>query len=247
MQKVSFYVFLAILSSCLAGYVFLQMRHGASPDSNPKLTQSRGVDTTAHSKWTKTSLSIDEQEEKQLHFSRPATWRADVKQPVIFDKAVSQGVVLQISAPDNNTVFEIFTPTKFRYYQGVLGQYLNPQQKPLTPAEIMTEFFNFEASQFSVMETPEIEIQASKKGMEQYYYSEKQQWFVTTTESHKKYYWISTEKSPTPGVYGDLGTWSFFGGILHLPHASSFSDYLPKFNKVYRSIEIERSNKEDKS
>lgn len=247
MQKASFFIFITILVLCLAGYFFLHMRQGSNTGPASQTVNALVADTNVHSSWTTSSLSIDEKKETQLHFDMPELWRADLKRPAFLDQAVSQGVFLHLTAPDSNVSFEVFTPTKFRYFEGVLGQYLSPQQEPLTPTEIMTEFFNFKAGQFTAMERPEIEIQASKKGMEQYYYNEKQQWFLTTTEFHKKYYWISTEKSPTPGVYGNLGTWNFFGGILSLPHSASLSDHLPQFHKVYRSMEIERRSKEDKS
>lgn len=226
MRKPSFLVFIFLAFLVAGSYIFLEyFKRGAKPTGKEPIS-TLGIDSSNIIFSGETQRQrVRVKKNLSYSFQLPRPWKIEVSpfQPT-GSPSVNKAFRFEMQHPDKDFTYEWFSPLKFHFYLGELGKYLEQQRAPLSPLAALNSFFGHAPTNCRRIEPP-IKNWSQKRSEPVEYYSEVlTDWYEVQEGDQHIYYYLKIEKAPTPGVYGDLGSWTFSGFRFHLPPGQSLTE-----------------------
>lgn len=172
-------------------------------------------------------------------FDLPEPWEASISDytppgpPPVYP-----GYCIEIKHPQKEVKLEWFSPLKFHFYLGDLGEYLKQQRKPITPRIALQSFFEHALDSCQRIAEPYEDWKRPKSQTAEYYSEVQSDWFRVEGLTNPTYYYIKIEKAPTPGVYGDLGSWTLSAFRFTLAEGVDLSETFMKVAQTfYKTVE----------
>jgi hypothetical protein len=213
MQKYPFFIFIALLLIIGGGYAYLEYgKRGSKPKKkdNTSTTTDILANTSPHGQ-TK-SFRLRTTSGAEFQFELPALWEPSIEPfSPSGPSPVNSGYKITLQNREDSIEINYFSPIKFQFYLGELGTYLKNQRHPLLPVEILEEFFGHDPTNCKPISAPFKNWNGVKSPTAEYYSDVNINWYKIKKTEKPTYYYIKVEKNPTPGVYGDLGSWTFSG------------------------------------
>jgi hypothetical protein len=211
MKNTSFYFFLLIFIAVSGSYIFLEyFKSGSTLQKGESTTLNERNTDTARSTWGHSMRTLQASDSVLFSFELPHQWQTSVSEySPPGPPPINSGFEIEIKHPQNKIQMEWFAPLRFHFYLGDLGKYLNRQRKPVPPLAALDSFFGHPKDSCHRIPAPFSEWTSPKSQTAEYYSEVHAEWFRVEGLDHPTIYYIKIEKAPTPGVYGDLGSWTF--------------------------------------
>lgn len=244
MNKRSFFVFISLVLVIAVGYLYLEYFKGGANQSIPETGQNqKPIRSGLDSLWEKQRVQLSASDNQFYTFELPAQWQAAI---ATFSPpgspSVNQGYRIDLLNAENSLKYTWYSPLKFHFYLGELGTYLSRQRAPMTTVELLQSFFGHHPDSCLRIDAPSKNWNGGKSQPVEHYSEVLTDWYKIHGLAQPTYYYIKIEKAPTPGVYGDLGSWTFSGFRFELPVGEKLSEkHIEPAQTFYRSVEQEKA------
>jgi len=247
LNKQSFLVFISLLLLVASGYLYLEVFRGGSKVSEEKAVKTEKLNSAPNSAVGGTrSVRLMASEGHYYEFTLPEEWKADISPfSPPGSPAVNQGFRIDLVQGEKGLNYSWYSPIKYHFYLGEVGKYLSQQRAPLTPLALLESFFGHQPDSCQRIDKPSKNWNRRKNHPVEHYSEVLTEWYKVEGRAQPIYYYIKIEKAPTPGVYGDLGSWTFSGFRFEIPAGEKLSEKNMKPAQIfYRTL---KEIKEDKS
>ena len=238
MKNTSIYVFLFLLVMTGSGYVYLEYFKSTRKSSQPSLEPTAD---SMENIWANDFHRLQTEAGHSYSFVLPEPWTTSISahRPAGAEPLYT-GYRIRIKHPKKDLLIEWFSPLKFHYYLGDIGVYLSPQRAPLSPLATLQSFFNHPIDSCREISPPVENWNGQQYQAGEYYTQMHTAWFEVKGQPHPTYYYVKVKKAPTPGVYGDLGSWTFSALRFQLPENELLNkNHLEAARTFYHSIKKE--------
>ncbi|NBB88514.1 MAG: hypothetical protein GVX96_01830 [Bacteroidetes bacterium] len=239
MKKIPILVFISLLLLVISGYVYLEYGNRGSKTKlkNGISTESK-ISGSAFLNRENKSIRLETVNGEAYQFQIPMDWSASIAPfSPPGNSPVNKAYKISLQKPKDSIEINYFSPLKFHFYLGELGTYLKNQRHPLMPVEVLNEFFGHSPSNCQQISAPIKNWNGVKSPTAEYYSDVNMNWFEIKDTEKPTYYYMKIEKKPTPGVYGDLGSWNFSGFQFKLAKGQTLSEqYLQTAHVFYQSL-----------
>ncbi len=244
MNKRSFLVFMSLLLIVASGYLYLEFFKGGSKDSEKKPMETQKSNPSPSSPaWETRSVRLMASDRQFYEFTLPAQWEADIfpfSPPG--SPSVNKGFRIDLVQKEKGLNYSWYSPIKYHFYLGEVGKYLSKQRAPLTPLALLESFFGHHPDSCQRIDQPSKNWKRIKNQPVEHYSEVLTEWYKVEGLSKPTYYYVKIEKAPTPGVYGDLGSWTFSGFRFELPVGEKLSEKNMKPAQIfYQTVKREET------
>ncbi len=239
MKKTPILVFISLLLLIISGYVYLEYgNRGSKTKIKNGISTESEITGSAFLHRENKSVRLQAINGETYKFELPANWSASIAPfSPPGNSPINKAYKISLQKPEDSIEINYFSPLKFHFYLGELGTYLKNQRHPLMPVEVLKEFFGHSPSNCQRISAPVKNWNGVKSPTAEYYSDVKVNWFEIKTTKKPTYYYIKIEKNPTPGVYGDLGSWSFTGFEFKFSKGQTLSEQnLQTAHVFYQSL-----------
>lgn len=243
MNKRSFFVFISLVLVLASGYLYLEYFNAGPNQSIPETGQKQNpIRSGLDSLWEKQSVRLHASDNQFYTFELPAQWEAEITPfSPPGSPAVKKGYRIELVHPEKGLKYDWYSPLKFHFYLGELGKYLTRQRAPMTTLELLQSFFGYHPDSCQKIDAPSKNWNRGKSQPVEHYSDVRIDWYEIHGLTQPTYYYIKIEKAPTPGVYGDLGSWTFSGFRFELPVGENLSEkHIEPAQTFYRTIKQEQ-------